>query len=822
MRWPWSRRSTTPDVDVAKASPTSSVSGFTSAAATPAAPSKPAGSDGIVNVGGFLVTGERDPGLVGINKWTAFDNAILGVAIVSSAVNIWTQLVGSAKLTVEPNKIGGQDAQRAADIVDQGFLNAQLTTPVNQIFRRQSMKRFKGFAVHEVLLKRRAADDMIVVGDIQDRPQWTIWRWNRPDPQAEWTGVEQMTPAAGQNTWYIPRERLFYSVENTLSPSPEGVGVLRQLADHVRRLALFKKFEGIGFQTDLSGVPVARAPLAKLQNEMPQGLSPAEIKAKVLQEVGWMYDLLKNHNKNAEQGILLDSATYTDKSASQSPSSIYEYAFDLIKGSGSTSLAAIGEAIGRETADIARVMCAEWLLLGGQDSGGAYSMHEDKTAMFALCVNSVNEDLAADAKRDIAARLLVMNGIDPELFLPNIIVEPVATGSVQAACQALASLFQAGLNPTDPAINVLRGRLKLPPAPEIDDTDLLLPRGTEIERVGPDGRLEALDPAAAPATAASDPGQAAPGEPVGKYAPDQPRAADGKWTSGGGSGAAAGHSWTRAFDSRDHMRQIEGHRADEQHHRDAAADLKGKIKDLKSKARAASPGRAAQIESRVSRLQAQHDAHIGAAHDSAAARRAAQADLAGRRAAHAQGLRDQSDARRDAAAAHAQNERDAIGRVGGMRIGGEGDHEAHDGSEGTGSSPVPHYAETPEHYMGIGTGGRIAGEPEVIAPPSTSPTREMTSEQWAERGRQQYAEWQAAQDHQRLQRETAARQAARAADEEQTREHGAADLPRASAGRPSLGDRLRGLLSRKQASASGAITAQELEALLAEHEEPTT
>jgi hypothetical protein len=477
-------------------------------AVAPRAPDKAAGADGTVIVGGFLVSGERDPRLAGLNKWIEFDNAILNVAIIASAINIWTQLAGSAKWTIEPNRRGGADAKRAAEIGEQGLLEAQLTTPWRQVVRRQAMKRFRGFAMHEVLLRRRS-DDMIVVADIQDRPQWTIWRWNRPDPQAEWTGVEQMTPSVGGMTWYMPRERLFYSVENTLSPSPEGVGLLRQMADPVRRLQLYQKFEGIGFQTDLSGVPVARAPLAKIAAETGTAeMSDTELRARVASKTAWLQDLLRNHNKNSEQGILLDSATYTSKDTAQSPSSVYEWAFDLITGS-SSSMGAIGTAISRETADVARVMCAEWLLLGGQDSGGAYSMHEDKTAMFGLAVNSVLEDIADDARRDILTRLLVMNGLDPEVCLPWLVPEPIATGSVTAACQALSALFQAGLNPTDKAINVLRGRLNLPPAPQIDETDLLLPRGTEIERVDADGRLEALAPAE-PTPAAAGAGQAKP------------------------------------------------------------------------------------------------------------------------------------------------------------------------------------------------------------------------------------------------------------------------------------------------------------------------
>jgi len=810
-RFPWSREAAVID-KAAAAGP----GGFTPTVTVPP-PTKPAGADGTAIIGGFVVSGERDPKLTSLNKWVTYDNATLNVAIIGSAINVWTQLAGSATWSVEPNKRGGADAQRAADLVQEGLLDAQLSVPWRQIVRRQIMKKFRGFAMHEIVLRRRS-DDMIVVGDIQDRPQWTIYRWNRPDPQAEWEGVEQLTQQGYSSTYYIPRERLFYSVENTLSPNPEGVGLLRQMAESVRVLEIYQRLEGVGFQTELGGVPIARAPLSKIAQDLgTQGKSDLEIQVAVREKVSMLEAFLRSHNRNPESGLMLDSATYTNRDASLTPSSIYEWAFDLIKSSGG-DMGSIGTAIGRVTRDIARVMCAEWLLLGGEDSGGAYSMHADKTAMFGLVVNSALNDVADDARRDIATRLVALNGLDPELCTPRLVAAPVATGAVKDACAALAALFQAGLNPTDPAINVLRSRMDLPPAPSIDETDLLLPRGTEIERLGADGRIEAVEAATGqPVGPGAAPTDAAPGKPgnanarsVGKYAPDQSRDEHGQWSSGGGGGG--GGAWTRAFDSRDHMREIEIHRSTESEHRAAASDLKSKIGELRSQSKDATPGRAAQIDRRIGRLQAQHDEHVGIAHDAASARRATQADLAGRRASHAQGLRDQADARREADAHQVQDERDAIGRVGGMRIGGEGDH----GAEGESSSPVPHYSDTPDHHMGIGTGERIAGEP-VVAP--VVPQRGLTSEDWAERGRASHAEWAAAQDHQRLQAETAARQTARANDEYKQREQGARDLPVASA-RPSLGQRLRGMLGSKKASAT-AVDLLELEAMLDEHEEPT-
>lgn len=436
--------------------------GFTPAIAPPP-PTQPAGADGVPIYGGFVVSGERDPRLTGSQKWVTYSNAELNIAIIASAINVWTQLAGSAKWTCEPNPRGGAAAELAAEIVTEGLLEAQTTTPWRQVVRRQSLKKFRGFAMHEVVLRRRG-DGIIVVGDIQDRPQWTIYRWDRPDPRQSWVGVEQQLQIAGLLNPYIPRERLFYSVENTLSASPEGVGVLRQLSESVRVLEAYRQWEGIGFQTDLRGVPIARAPLGEIMKGL-ASKPEAERNALAASQVKFLTDFLRAHNKRSDQGILLDSAPYFNKDAAQSPSGAMQWGFDLVK-SGSTSMPEVGAAIMREVHDIARVMCAEWLLLGGEDSGGAYSMHEDKTAMFGLLVNAVNDDIADDARRDIATRLVALNGLDPETCAPRLVPEPVASGAVKDACAALQSLAAAALAPNDPARNVIRARLNLPPEPE--------------------------------------------------------------------------------------------------------------------------------------------------------------------------------------------------------------------------------------------------------------------------------------------------------------------------------------------------------------------
>jgi hypothetical protein len=455
-------------------------------------PTQASGSDGVRVFSGYLFDGERRRELQRRTKWMTLDNLILDVSIVASVVNVWTTLGGSAKWSLAPNPLGGKDAERGVEIVQQGLLDAQMSKPWAAIHRKQLMKKWRGFALHERVIRRRA-DGMIVLADLQDRPQWTIDRWDKPDEKSPWVGVQQLTALGGR--YYIPRQRLFYSVEDTLSPTPEGVGVLRLVAESARVLSLYQEFEGIGMQTDLRGIPLLRAPLSELRKDAKTAGCKTEdqITAYVMAQVKFMQDFLDAHNKAPNQGFMLDSSTFTTLDEQRTPSSIYKWSAEIVQGA-SRGLPEAAAGIARLTRDIARIVCAEWLLLGGEDSGGAYSMHEDKTAMFGLMINSANVDIANDARRDLATSLVALNGLDPETCTPLMIVEPVATQAVESACRSLLALSQAGLHPRDKAINVLRGRMDLPDAPDIDETDWMLPRGAVVV---PDADPTSVPPAQA-------------------------------------------------------------------------------------------------------------------------------------------------------------------------------------------------------------------------------------------------------------------------------------------------------------------------------------
>jgi hypothetical protein len=445
---------------------------------------KPGGSDGVWAPGGYLFSGEKKASLIGDQKWVTFDNTVANCITVAAAVRIWTKLHGSAEWTVEPNPQGGKDAEKCADLVQEGLLDALMSRPWNRIVAKAGFgATFKGFAMFEQIMRRRS-DGMIVTADLQHRPQYTISRWDKVDEQSPWIGVEQRTKSGA--TYYLVRDRLLYVVDDDITDSPDGVGVLRHVIEHARRVERYEQLEGWQAETDLRGMPIGSAPLEELRQAAVSAANidpndTAAIDAYVNAQTKWLQDLLKQHIKTPELSALIDSAVYKSLGQDATPTASRKWGFDVVKGqaSGATEVRAAINSINRE---ILRVMCSEWLLMG--DSEGARSVHEDKTKMYGMALNGSLENIGSAVTMGPARRIVALNGFDPDTCTPIVKPMPLPLESIEAACRALQLIAQAGdpIRPGDDAPDVLRKRMKLPPRPELTPEMMgAIPRGGGVD-----------------------------------------------------------------------------------------------------------------------------------------------------------------------------------------------------------------------------------------------------------------------------------------------------------------------------------------------------
>lgn len=430
-------------------------------------PTVASGTTGVNAFGGKIVSYEISPDLQGRNLYVTFSNMIANATVVGTAVRYYQNLIGGTSWSVEPKEGTGTKGEEAAELVRTGLFEANMPDSWSTCVKRASLYRMIGFSTHEWTMRRRPLDGKMVYGSIEHRPQSTIEFWDiAEDGRGPLQGIVQV-PLLEHKTYYVPRNRLWYCVDNSLTDSPDGVGMLRHVVEPWRRLKRFEQLEGFGFETDMRGIPVGKIPYQALeQYAKKHGKNAAWIQA----QIAPLELMIQNHVKNPWQGITFDSTPYVDDGGAQTGqkhTNVPQWALELLKGDG-YGLAEVNVVIDRINREIARALGMEFIMMGG-DGKGSNAQHQDKTSMFASVLEATLRELAWFTVHDLVYPLLELNGIDPEEFCPQVMPDPIATERIEVTVDALSKLAAAGavLMPDDPAINQIRRRLSLAEQPEL-------------------------------------------------------------------------------------------------------------------------------------------------------------------------------------------------------------------------------------------------------------------------------------------------------------------------------------------------------------------
>ena len=410
-------------------------------------PTETLGVPGAVIYGGYIEERERNPNLASHEaRYRAYADILTNTSIVAAGVRYFVNLVGGASWSFTPSEddFDGYYADLA-----QAALTADPVTPWHRVIRRAAMYRFYGFSIQEWTAGRRA-DGLLTFADIAPRAQSTIERWD-VDAAGLVLGAIQESPQTRREI-YLPREKLLYLVDDTLNDSPEGLGLFRHLVSPARRLARYEQLEGVGFETDLRGIPVGRAPLSELARMVENKELTA---AQMAQLEEPLRQFVRSHVRgNPELGLYLDSLTYQTSNEAQAPSAVRQWDVELLKGT-STSFAENAAAIERLNREMARILGVEQLLLG---SGvGSYSLSQDKTHQFYLLVDGALTEIREAVERDLLRALWRLNGWPAEM-MPKVSTEAVQYRDIQQIGATLRDMATAGavLAPDDPVIGEVR------------------------------------------------------------------------------------------------------------------------------------------------------------------------------------------------------------------------------------------------------------------------------------------------------------------------------------------------------------------------------
>jgi len=440
---------------------------------------------------GGVMTGEgagtfdepnRQLNLVGIRRFQEYDRLARDVSIIGAGTRLFLNLIGNAVWTVNPPLgLNDNELPAAQEYADQAYKDIfNMTTSWASVTRKTAAYKLYGFCIQEWTAKKKP-DGTIGIKDIEHRPQRTIARWKRDEGGTVESVVQH---AAGRKDVELPRSKIIYAVDDTLTDSPEGVGLFRHLQVSATRLELFQDLEEIGFTTDLRGIPIARGPLAEMRKAVldagPEG-SAARVneEARRASLLSPLRSWLEKHLRNERSGMLLPSDPYisTGVDKATSPSTMPKWTLELLNGD-SQSFDAMANAINRMNQELARTLGVEHLLLGA-DGGGSLALARSKVGTFYLTVTSTLLDLLEIYDRDLLSWWSDLNGV-PEELRPQMGVNEISDRDVEQLLEGLAKLAMAGapVLPDDPAVGEIYDLWGLTRPPErMDDMDLSLNPG---------------------------------------------------------------------------------------------------------------------------------------------------------------------------------------------------------------------------------------------------------------------------------------------------------------------------------------------------------
>lgn len=392
-----------------------------------------AGGQSVINYGGYLQQEDLSPLLATRERrYRVYEDLLANTPIISVGIRYYQHMISGASWKFVP--ADGDSDYRYAEMAREMLMRGTGRSWGN-IIRQLSMFRAYGFAVLEWTYGRRGG--MYIYDGLDIRMQSTITRWHQ-DGRGRVMGVVQEIPNSGDES-YIPRWKIVHLVDDGLLDSPEGYGIFRHLVDPGRRLQRYTYLEGIGFETDLRGIPIAYAPLRKLYQMVQQHTMDQATMDKLLHP---LKAFLEGHERTTDLSIMLDSSPYSSTGDSQSISPIREWEMNLLTGS-STSFQENAAAIVRLNWELARILGVEQIMLGST-AQGSYALSKDQTERSYQVVNDALREIREAIADQLLEPIWMANGMPMEM-MPSIEVSTVRYNDMETLSMLLEGLVAAGV-----------------------------------------------------------------------------------------------------------------------------------------------------------------------------------------------------------------------------------------------------------------------------------------------------------------------------------------------------------------------------------------
>ncbi len=411
-------------------------------------PKKEMGVSNARIVHGYIQDNEKNVKLKDGTKAKTYQELVANHAVIGASIRAFTDLASSATWSVETED-DSPESKASEEFAER--LLTEVDTSWARFHRQAATFKYNGVSILEWTMKRSEEDGRLVFGKIEPRRNETIERWDIDD-DGKLIGVEQVGPITGES-FYIPRKKLVYFVDDALTDQPDGLGLLRHCFREADRLEQFEILESIAFDRDARGILVGRGPFAALQqavadDKITEAQATASIKA--------LEDIVKMQRKLPNTGLTLDSATYESRSETGiAVTGNRQWDIEILQGQ-QPGLVELAAAIKAAKLDIARVLGTEFMMLGS-DGTGSLALSKTKTNSFLKSVNSTNVDIVERSNKDLLDVAWKMNGLD-EKTKPKWTVSDIQEKDIEQVAAVLRDMASAGavLAPDDDIIDEIR------------------------------------------------------------------------------------------------------------------------------------------------------------------------------------------------------------------------------------------------------------------------------------------------------------------------------------------------------------------------------
>ncbi len=300
-------------------------------------------------------------------------------------------------------------------------------------------------------------DGLIGIRKLGNRAQETLEKWEIDD-KGNIYGMYQQAPTGGIK--YIPMNKSLLFRPHTHKGSPEGRSALRNAYRAWFFLKNMQEIEAIAIERELNGLPVVRIP-----DNILNGTTPEAINAK-----NKYIQLVRDIKFNEQGGVVLPSNPYYD--ADGKPTNIKQVDLELLSSTGTRSINA-SEVILRYQREIARVVVADFLMLGSNDRG-SFAMSKDKSSLFVDATEGWLSAITETINKHLVEKLWLLNGFD-QAYKPYLSHGNVAPVDLTELGGYISDLARSGapLFPDEELESSLRVSAGLPEKSSEDDPTIL-------------------------------------------------------------------------------------------------------------------------------------------------------------------------------------------------------------------------------------------------------------------------------------------------------------------------------------------------------------